>query len=330
MIADPADRVRRGVAARALLCAATVAVVSGALLAGACAGRPEATPEAIDRPTDVSLSACCGDSAMGVALRIASDYREGALASRVYTEEAFWAAALPMAQYAGFPVRTVSTTTAATPSAMRVIAIGHGPDTVLVWSQATDGASTGSMAIADVLRWYANTRAEDRDDALRARLLSGLTVLVAPLVPRTLAPVATVPEMVLSAWRGSSSPGVSSARLVAIGLVEAAGDPTLADSSAATLATSASASARQVGATLATSLRTELPGRLSRSRAPLGDTQHDAVLLSSGALPNDPQQQRLRAVHAAALLTVLDGLATGAYRQANVAVLDRLPASPFR
>src|SRR5690606_37557175 len=62
-------------------------VVAGAMLAGAlgaCAGRPGATPDAPESPQDVSVSTCCGDSAMGIALRSASDYRESALATRVF------------------------------------------------------------------------------------------------------------------------------------------------------------------------------------------------------------------------------------------------------
>lgn len=319
--------VRHGLTHRVLVVCAIAVAVAGALFMGACAGRPGSTAEEGDRTADVSVSACCGDSAMGVALRIASDYRDGALASRVFSDEAFWTAALPMAQYAGFDVLTLATT----PARLRGITIGQGPDTVLVWSQATAGASTGTMALADVLRWFANTRAEDRDDALRARLLSGLTLLVVPLVPEGFASGMAVPDALVSALRATGSLRAPSWRpLVSVGLVEAVRVDVNTDSLAATLATSGTERARLVGATLALSLRTELPGRLARARPLASATTHDAVLLASGALPNDPQQQRLRAVHAAALLTLFDGLATGAYRHADSALLNRLPLTPSR
>jgi hypothetical protein len=49
------------------------------------------------------------------------------------------------------------------------------------------------------------------------------------------------------------------------------------------------------------------------------------VLIESGALPGDPEKQRLRALHVGALLSVFDALATGAYRAADPAWYETLP-----
>lgn len=49
------------------------------------------------------------------------------------------------------------------------------------------------------------------------------------------------------------------------------------------------------------------------------------VLIESGALPNDPQKQRLRALNVAAILVALDAIATGAYEGAAISAYESLP-----
>ena len=49
------------------------------------------------------------------------------------------------------------------------------------------------------------------------------------------------------------------------------------------------------------------------------------MLIESGALPDDPQKQRLRALNVAAILAALDGIATGAYLTADAGVYQALP-----
>ncbi len=332
-----------------------LAVVATTLLA-ACAGRPsvansEGDADATAMPT--SVTACCGDSAMGVALRIAADYRESALATRLFTDDQFWTATLPVAEYAGFtvaarPLATSGRTSAsgATETAsIRTITIGQGPDTVLVWSRASEGGSTGTMALADIVRWFANTRAEDRDDALRARLLAGVTLVLAPLLPSS-NDVSDSSALVASLQRATHP-------RVTIGLLERDGRLTAsetvgrnggngeraarADSAVIVLVAAADSQSRWIAATLSTSLVTELPGRLARAadlvlavapEARGADRRSGIVHVLGGALPNDPQQQRLRAVHAAALLSLFDAVATGAYRTADSVVYTRLPVVP--
>jgi hypothetical protein len=49
------------------------------------------------------------------------------------------------------------------------------------------------------------------------------------------------------------------------------------------------------------------------------------VLIESGALPDDPDKQRLRAINVVAILSALDAIATGRYRAADPRVYDALP-----
>jgi hypothetical protein len=51
------------------------------------------------------------------------------------------------------------------------------------------------------------------------------------------------------------------------------------------------------------------------------------VLIASGALPDDPEKQELRTLNAAAILGVLDAIATGSYANADPASYDSLESN---
>ena len=51
------------------------------------------------------------------------------------------------------------------------------------------------------------------------------------------------------------------------------------------------------------------------------------VLIESGALPDDPEKQRLRDVNVVAILTALEAIATGGYRASDPAVYESLPVN---
>ena len=316
----------RSMQARARLLVACLVAACGL---AACAGRTpgaaadDASAGTSAATTEITLDMCCGDSAVGVALRIAADYRETAFATRTLEREAYWATVVPVARYAGFAVTSPA-------AAVRVVSVGTGADTVLVWSTVTAGRSTGSMAIADLLRWFANTRAEDRDDALRARLLDGLTILFVPMLGD-----ADSARAAFDAWRASREFTVS------IGFGDAVPVDGSADASAdaaadtgrlptvpvITMHAPSAGRNRQAATALAQAFLTELPGRVVRDTT-RRFASGASLFATSGELPNDPAQQRLRAVHAAVLLTTLDALATGAYRDADPARFDRLPVAP--
>ncbi|HMS02360.1 MAG TPA: M14 family zinc carboxypeptidase [Gemmatimonadaceae bacterium] len=338
--------------------AASAAPLGLALLLAACASsaRPVAdpAPPASDRR---ALDQCCGDDAMGVGLRIATDYREAGLTARSFTAEQFWSLALPVVTSAGFAVEEVGRSVQGRP--LRTVTIGRGRDTVLLWSQMHGNESTATMALADLFRWFANTRGETRDDALRARLLERLTLVFLPLLnpdgaehfqrenalgvdinrdARALVtPEARALKAVRDRWRpafGFNLHDQNARTRVGPRGVQAA-FALLAPPAEATRAYGpVRARARLVAATLARAFATEVPARVAKyddgfNPRAFGDLMQQwgtsTVLIESGALPGDPEKQRLRAVHVAALLVAFDALATGAWREADAQWYDALP-----
>lgn len=347
----------------------------------ACAGRA-ASSDSSDgavltaAAAAAALEKCCGDSAVGVALRIAGDYKEPSITTRRFTVEQFWRAVQPMAEYARFEVTAVGQSLQARP--LRTITIGSGPTKVLVWSRMNAGESTGTVALADIVRWFANTRNEDRDVALRERLLSGLTVVLLPILnpddadnadstessvnpgvapdarDRDGAAPSTSEVHVLGAVRDRLQPDFTIALLdrgtrvtaptAATAATAATAGETATPGAAISILARQNAAARgnaaaddralRAAATLAKSFLTELPGRVVRYddardpavlRGMITDASASTVVVVSGDLAADPQHQRLRALHVAALLSVFDALATGAYTGANAAVYEQLP-----
>ncbi len=335
------------------------AVLLAAIVAGACA--TTSTPLERSMPTIAEASAalerCCGDSAMGVGLRIAIDYREPGITTRRFTHEQFWNAVLPVVSYAGFRVEEIGQSLHG--RVIRSVTIGNGPTRVLLWSQMHGDESTATMALADIFRWFANTRAEDRDDALRDRLTRELTLVFVPMlnpdgaeqfqrenaagvdINRDARRLATPEARTLKTVRDQLKPEFGfnlhdqNARTRAGRDGEQAAIALLAPPfNEARAYNSVRERARLVASTLATSFLTELPGRVAKyddgfNPRAFGDLMQQwgtsTVLIESGALPTDPQKQRLRALHVAALLSVFDALATGAYRGANPATYESLP-----
>ena len=81
--------------------------------------------------------------------------------------------------------------------------------------------------------------------------------------------------------------------------------------------------ARLVAAALATTFAHAIPGRIAKyddafNPRAFGDLMQQwgtsTVLIESGALPDDPQKQRLRALNVAAILGALDAIATKSLR----------------
>ncbi len=331
-----------------------VAVVVCASLIAACSTRPAATAPT---PNASGVTLCCGDSAMGVALRIAADYREPTITTRRFTHEQFWNVVQPVATYAGFKVEEVGKSLHG--RALRTITIGTGRDTVLLWSQMHGDESTATMALADIVRWFANTRAESRDDALRERIMKGVTLVFLPMlnpdgaevfqrenavgvdINRDARRLSTPEAQTLKAVRDRLKPKFGfnlhdqNARTrvgrdgvqAAIALLAPPHDATRAYNEVRSRA-------RLVASTLATSFQTELPNRVAKyddgfNPRAFGDLMQQwgtsTVLIESGALPGDPQKQRLRALHVAALISVFDALATGAWSSADPQTYEQLP-----
>src|SRR5690606_36238267 len=92
--------------------------------------------------------------------------------------------------------------------------------------------------------------------------------------------------------------------------------------------------ARLVASTMTSGLVGEIPGRVARyddtfNPRAFGDLMQtwgtSTVLIEAGALPDDPEKQRLRTLNAAAILVALDAIATGTYANASAATYDDLP-----
>lgn len=92
--------------------------------------------------------------------------------------------------------------------------------------------------------------------------------------------------------------------------------------------------ARLVAATIARVVQHEIPGRVAKyddafNPRAFGDLMQawgtSTVLIESGALPDDPEKQRLRTINVIAILSALDAIATGSYRTASESAYDALP-----
>jgi hypothetical protein len=92
--------------------------------------------------------------------------------------------------------------------------------------------------------------------------------------------------------------------------------------------------ARRLAAEIAGTLEREVPGRVARyddtyNPHAFGDLMQQrgtsTVLIESGALPDDPEKQRLRALNVVAIFSALDAIAHGRHLAADPLVYDALP-----
>jgi hypothetical protein len=288
-------------------------------------------------------------------LRIAEQYRVEAIDTRRFTHEMFWRAVQP--SLANAALRTEEIGRSIQGREIRSVTFGDGATTVLLWSQMHGDESTATMALADVFRFLT----EATSDALRERLRQHLTVVFVPMlnpdgaelferenaagidINRDARQLATPEARTLKSLRDRLRPDFGfnlhdqGARTlagphgpqVAIALLA---PPTSADRSYNDVRTRA----RLVAATIAQTLDDEMPDRIARyddtfNPRAFGDLMQQwgtsTVLIESGALPGDPEKQRLRAINVAALLSALDAIATGAYTSADPIAYESLPGN---
>lgn len=321
------------------------------VLAAACAtrsGPPVETSVAVGG-TSPADGVCCIDSGLGVAER----YRVGAITTRRFTHDEFWRAVAP--SLADSSLRTEEIGQSILGRAIRAVTFGRGPTSVLLWSQMHGDESTATMALADIFRYLV----EARGDPLRERLMNGLTVTFVPMlnpdgaelfqrqnavgidVNRDASRLATPEARALKGIRDRLQPDFGfnlhdqNARTrvgrdgeqAAIALLAPASGPEREWNPGRTRA-------RLLAATIARLLAQEIPGRVAKyddtfNPRAFGDLIQQwgtsTVLIESGALPNDPQKQRLRAINVAAILGALDAIATGSYDAGGSAAYDSLP-----
>ena len=294
-----------------------------------------------------------GPGALAEGLQLAERYRVAAIASRRFTHADLWNAVSGWT--AGNGLRSEPIGRSLQGREIRAVSFGRGSTTVLLWSQMHGDESTATMALADIIRFLA----EGRGHPLRERLDSALTVTFIPMlnpdgaelfqrenaagvdVNRDGRELATPEAQALKAVRDRLQPrfGFNLHDQNARTRVGEAGS----QAAIALLAPAYNAEreynevrsrARLLAATLARLLAKELPERLAKyddtfNPRAFGDLIQQAgtstVLIESGALPGDPDKQRLRALNVAMILGALDAIATGRYAEAGPAAYDSLP-----
>jgi hypothetical protein len=299
-----------------------------------------------------SQASCCDRDAFATAMRLAQQYRNPAITERRFTHERFWTAVEPSVQAPALKLEAIGRSLLG--REIRAVTFGAGPTRVLLWSQMHGDESTASMAIADLLRFFA----EDASP-LHQRLARELTIVFVPMlnpdgaelfqrqnalgidINRDARALVTPEARALKALRDRFNPDFGfnlhdqNARTRAgrngpasgIALLPPAYDRDKNYNDVRTRA-------RLVAATLATAFAYEIPGRIAKyddtyNPRAFGDLMQQwgtsTVLIESGALADDPQKQRLRVLNAAALLLALDAIATRGYESADPAAYESLP-----
>ncbi|MFL5580266.1 MAG: M14 family zinc carboxypeptidase, partial [Gemmatimonadaceae bacterium] len=313
----------------------------------ACGGR------AVTPPAPVRDASSASGSAFDAGLRVAERHRVAELAQRRFTHAELWRALAPA--LASPALRTEEIGQSLEGRELRAVTFGGGATRVLLWSQMHGDESTATMALADVLRWMADTT----HDPLRERLRRELTVVMVPMlnpdgaevferenaagidVNRDARRLATPEARALKALRDRLRPqfGFNLHDQQARTRV----GPRGTQAAIALLAPprderreydDVRSRARLVAATLADGFARVIPGRVSKyddafNPRAFGDLMQQwgtsTVLIESGALPDDPQKQRLRALNVAALLDALDAIATRRYLAADPQRYEQLP-----
>ncbi len=321
---------------------AAFVVLSGVV---ACSSGEQTPPSASQAPpSSLELSA---------GLELAQRYRVEAIPERRFNHATYWKAVEPSLVPPIF--RTEEIGRSVQGRAIRAITYGTGPTTVLLWSQMHGDESTASMALADIFRFLA----EAEGDSLRERLRSQLTVAFVPMlnpdgaelfqrenawgidINRDARRLSTPEAQTLKGFRDRFNPQFGfnlhdqnarsrvgqTGRQAGIALLAPPFDAERSYNEVRTRA-------RLVAATLAKTFEAELSGRVAKyddgfNPRAFGDLMQQwgtsTVLIESGALPDDPQKQRLRALHVAGILAALDAIATGGYARASAAWYDDLP-----
>ena len=305
----------------------------------------------------VSRDPAAGECCLAEGRRVAERFRVSAIASRRFTHSELWTALGPILN-AG-PVKVTEFGQSLQGRPLRALTVGSGPTTVLLWSQMHGDESTATMSLADMTAWF-NSRTRERDE-LRELLTNRLTIVMVPMlnpdgaevfqrenamgvdVNRDARRLSTPEARSLKALRDSIKPsfgfnlhdqnartlGSTSGRQVGIALLAPAAD-------AERTYGPTRSTARLVASRMREVLEREIPGRVAKyddafNPRAFGDLIQQwgtsTVLVESGALPNDPEKQRLRAVNVVAILTALRTIATGDYRGANPATYESLPVN---
>jgi hypothetical protein len=329
-----------------------VLITAMAGCSSSAASDPATSPAPANAPRSTAPGAGAA-AALADGLRIAERFHVDAIAARRVTHAELWSALAPALASPALRTRQIGASILGRP--IRAVTFGQGPTRVLLWSQMHGDESTATMSLADILRFLA----EGAGDPLRERIGRELTVTFVPMLNPDGAELfqrenavgidvnrdgrrrVTPEAQALKALRDSIAPQFGfnlhdqGARTrvgetglqAAIALLAPAHDSTRGYDAVR-------ARARLVAATIADILAGAIPGRIAKyddsfNPRAFGDLMQQwgtsTVLIESGALPGDPEKQRLRALNVAAILGALDAIATGNYASADPDAYERLP-----
>jgi hypothetical protein len=273
------------------------------------------------------------------------------LENRRFDHETFWGAVAP---FLGGSVASRVAGESAEGREIRHLTFGHGPTTVLLWSQMHGDESTATMSLADIVRFFD----ESSDHPLARRIAEGSTVHMIPMlnpdgaerfrrrnaqgvdVNRDARALQTPEGRLLKAVRDRVEPDFGfnlhdqsaavrvgqSSRGVAIALLAPAFN-------AARDVDDKRRRAMQVATLLIEAMDPLVGDHIAKyddtfNPRAFGDLMGawgaSTILIESGAWEDDPQKQHLRKTNFVGILTALDAIATGRYSEYDPAVYERL------
>ena len=289
---------------------------------------------------------------MSDALRLADRYHVAAITNRRIKHDEYWSVLQPSLVSPRLHVEVVGKSMMGRD--IRSITFGTGPTKVMMWSQMHGDEATATMALADMLAWMTASGS----DGIRDRIASALTVVMIPMlnpdgaerfqrenavgidINRDARRLSTSEAKTLKAVFDRFKPdfGFNLHDQNARTRVGRTG-PQAAIALLAPAADSARswgpkrARARLIAASLVRDFDSQLPGRVSKyddtfNPRAFGDLMASwgasTILIESGAMPDDPDKQGLRRLNAAAIIHILDVIATNAYEQADPNDYERL------
>lgn len=277
--------------------------------------------------------------------------RVAGLDDRRFGHDAYWQVVSP---YLSGAVTSRVAGESAEGREIRHISFGHGPTTILLWSQMHGNESTASMTLADIIRFFHDTP----DHPLARRIAEGATVHLIPMlnpdgadrfqrrnaqgidVNRDARRLQTPEGRLLKAVRDAVEPDFGfnlhdqsaavrvgdSDRGVAIALLAPAFNE-------ARDVDGKRRRAMQVSSLLIEAMDPLVGGHIAKyddtfNPRAFGDLMGawgaSTILIESGAWRDDPQKQHLRTTNFVGILTALDAIATGRYAEYDPAPYEQL------